>query len=104
MEEKMTKINLKPTPGYVLIEQEETVRKTSSGIVLPESHEDKPSKGKVLAVGKAESCDCKDKGCIEVPCKAGDVVIYKKWGGNEYKVNDKEYMFIKFEDILAIEE
>ncbi len=97
----MTKINLKPTAGYVLISPEEAVKKTSSGIVLPESHDEKPQKGKVLAVGPAEKCgkECK----CEIPCKVGDVVVYKKWGGNEYKVDEKELMFIKFEDIMAVE-
>lgn len=99
----MAKINLKPTPGYVLVEPTEAVKQTSSGIVLPESHEDKPSKGKVLAVGGPEKCQGKDDCKCEAPCKAGDLVVYKKWGGNEYKVNDKEYLFIKFEDILAVE-
>lgn len=98
----MTKINLKPSPGYVLIEPQEAVKKTSSGIVLPESHDEKPQKGKVLAVGPAE--DCKDKCACKPPCKSGEVVIYKKWGGNEYKVGDKEYLFVEFKDILAVEE
>jgi len=100
----MTKPKLKPTAGYVLIDPEEAVRKTSSGIVLPESHDEKPQKGKVLAVGPAENCGCGDDKCKrEAPCKVGDVVIYKKWGGNEYKVGDKELLFIKFEDIMAVE-
>ena len=99
----MTKTNLKPTAGYVLIEPEEAVKQTSSGIVLPESHDEKPQKGKVLAVGPAD-CDCGDKKCTcEPPCKVGETVIYKKWGGNEYKVDGKELMFIKFEDIMAVE-
>jgi len=99
----MAKINLKPAAGYVLIEPEEAVRKTSSGIVLPESHDEKPQKGKVLAVGPAENCG-EDKKCRgEAPCRVGDTVIYKKWGGNEYKVGEKELMFIKFEDIMAVE-
>jgi len=97
----MAKINLKPTAGYVLIEPEEAVKKTSSGIVLPESHDEKPQKGKVLAVGPAEKGD-KDCQC-KPPCKVGEVVVYKKWGGNEYKVGEKELMFIKFEDIMAVE-
>ncbi len=100
----MTKINLKPAPGYLLIEPVEAVKKTASGIVLPESHDEKPSKGKVLAVGPKTECDCKDKGVYEAPCKQGDIVVYKKWGGNEYKVEDKEYLFVEFKDILAIEE
>ncbi len=98
----MVKINLKPTAGYVLIEPEEAVKKTSSGIVLPESHDEKPQKGKVLAVGPAE--DCGDKKCLcKPPCKVGDIVIYKKWGGNEYNLDSRELMFIKFEDIMAVE-
>lgn len=99
----MAKVNLKPTAGYVLIEPEEAVKKTSSGIVLPESHDEKPQKGKVLAVGSAELCNCGDKGERKSPCKVGEVVIYKRWGGNEYKVGEKELMFIKFEDIMAVE-
>lgn len=100
----MAKVNLKPAPGYILVEPEEAMKQTSSGIVLPESHDEKPQKGKVLAVGGAAACGCGDTKCkCEAPCKAGDVVVYKKWGGNEYKVDAKELMFIKFEDVLAIE-
>jgi len=99
----MAKINLKPTAGYVLIEPQEAVKQTSSGIVLPESHDEKPQKGKVLAAGPEEKCSGKDNCTGKAPCKVGDIVIYKKWGGNEYKIGDKEYLFIKFEDIMAIE-
>jgi len=95
------KVNLKPTAGYVLIEPEEALKKTSSGIVLPESVDEKPQKGKVLAVGPDEKTG---EGKREAPCKVGEVVVYKKWGGNEYKIGDKEYLFIKFEDIMAVEE
>lgn len=99
----MTKINVKPTSGYILIEPQEAVKQTSSGIVLPESHDEKPQKGKVLAIGPDEKCDCKEKCTGKAPCKIGDVVIYKKWGGNEYKIDDKEYLFVEFKDILAVE-
>ena len=99
----MTKLNLKPTPGYLLIEPVEADRKTASGIVLPESHEEKPQRGKVLAVGASEACDCGKECKKETPCKTGDIVIYKQWGGNEVKIEGKEYLFVKFEDILAVE-
>lgn len=97
----MKKIGLKPTAGYVLVEPVESEKQTSSGIVLPESHEEKPSKGKVLKVGGAIYAEGHE---TLSPAKVGDVVVYKKWGGNEYKIEDKELLFIKFEDILAIEE
>ena len=102
----MTKINLKPTSGYLLIEPLEKELKTSSGIYLPDNAGEKPQKGKVIAVGSDTNCDCKSGDCCKVssPAKLNDVVLYKKWGGNEIKIDNKEYTFIKFEDILAIEE
>ncbi len=95
-------VSLKITPasGYILVEPTKTERKTASGIVLPDSHEEKPQKGKVLAVGGAEITEIGVK--REAPCKVGETVIYKEWGGNEYKEGEKEYLFIKFEDILGI--
>lgn len=97
----MTKLNLKPTAGYLLIEPLEKEVKTASGIYLPENAGEKPQKGKVLAAGPAEVTE---KGASKAsPCKTGDTVLYKKWGGNEVKIEGKEYLFVKFEDILAIE-
>ena len=95
----MNKIKIKPSPGYVLVEPAKIEKKTPSGIVLPDSHEEKPRKGKVLAVGAAEITESGGK--REAPCKVGETVIYKEWGGNEYKEGSKEYLFIKFEDILG---
>jgi chaperonin GroES len=96
----MTKLNLKPTAGYLLIEPLEKEVKTASGIYLPDNAGEKPQKGKVLAVGKAIYQDGKE---IKAPAKLNDVVFYKKWGGNDVKIEGKEYLFVKFEDVLAIE-
>lgn len=101
MNAKMTKLNLKPTSGYLLIEPLEKEVKTASGIYLPENAGEKPQKGKILAVGDAEITE---KGTKRTsPVKVGDTVIYKKWGGNEVKIEGKEYLFVKFEDVLAVE-
>ena len=94
------KINLKPTAGHVLVEPAEIARKTDSGIYLPETSEEKPQKGKVLAVGSDEITQSGVK--KKSPVKVGDIVIYKKWGGSEVKIDGKEYLFSKFEDILAV--
>lgn len=122
---------IQPTKGYVLVEPAKVEEKTVSGIILPENDSEKPQHGVVLAIGEASCCcsnDCKcDNSCscgdecgcgcedkkeesccssescsCEVPVKIGDKVIYKKWGGNEFKIDDIEYQFLKFEDILAI--
>lgn len=101
----MSKLNLKPTAGYILIEPLEKEVKTSSGIYLPENAGEKPQKGKVVAIGPATCSECKGGSCCmtDSPAKVGDTVLYKKWGGNEVKVEGKEYLFVKFEDILAVE-
>ena len=97
----MTKLNLKPTAGYLLIEPLDKETKTASGIYLPDNSGEKPQKGKVLAIGSALLQDGQK---IESPAKVDEIVLYKKWGGNEVKIEGKEYLFVKFEDILAIEE
>ncbi len=97
----MTKLKLKPTPGYLLVEPLEKEVKTASGIYLPESAGEKPQKGKVLAVGAPETTEKGNKRTS--PVKENDVVIYKKWGGNEVKIGSVEYLFVKFEDVLAVE-
>jgi len=92
----MAKLKLKPTAGYLLIEPLEAETKTAGGIYIPDTASEKPQKGKVLATGVAT----KDE---KSPCKVGNTVIYKKWGGNEVKIDGKEYLFVKFEDVLAVE-
>jgi len=97
---KMTASGLQPLPGYVLVEPAAAQTKTDSGIYLPDSHDEKPQQGTVLAVGSTWVTDQGAK--IESPVKKGDQVVYKKWGGNDVKIADIEYQFLKFEDILAV--
>jgi len=93
---------LKPMPGYALIEPVELEKKTAAGIVLPDIHDEKSQKGKVIALGGPQTTDSGRK--ITPEFKIGETVIYKKWGGDEVKfgVSGKEFIFVKFEDILAI--
>ena len=97
----MGKLNIKPTAGYVLIETLEAETKTASGIYLPDNASEKPQKGKVIAVGASVFSDNHE---VKSPAKLNDVVYYKKWGGNEVKISGCEYLFVKFEDVLAVEE
>lgn len=97
----MAKINLKPTAGYALIEPLEAERKTPSGIVLPDTHEEKPQKGKVVSLGGPQVLE--NGTTLKAEFKVGDVVVYSKWAGKEYKIGNIEYLFVKFEDILAVE-
>jgi len=99
----MSEISVKkiqPLSGYILVEPAKVETQTASGLYLPENSSEKPQYGTVLAVGDSiwES-GVKE---IKAPVKVGQTVIYKKWGGNEYKIGDTEYQFLKFEDVLAI--
>jgi chaperonin GroES len=95
----VAKVN--PTAGYLLIEPAEQSKQTASGIYLADNASgEKPQTGTVLAVGPEEVTDSGLK--KTPPAKKGDKVIYKKWGGNEVKIDNKEYLFVKAEDILAV--
>jgi chaperonin GroES len=91
---------LQPAPGYLLVEPAKQDKKTDSGIYLPDSHDDKPQYGKVLAVG--DDLTTTEGTKLKSPAKKGDVVVYKKWGGNDVTIDRVEYQFLKFDDILAI--
>lgn len=94
------KVSLQPAAGYLLLSPAERETKTASGIYLPETTGDKPQRGEVVAVGADEITDHGAK--KTAPVKVGDSVIFKKWGTNEVKFEGVEYLFVKFEDILAI--
>jgi chaperonin GroES len=93
---------MKITPLFdiVLIESQEAESKTASGIILPDSAKEKPQTGKVIAVGKGKVTPKGEK--QEMVVKVGDIVMYKKWGGNEVKVEGKEMTLVSQDDILAI--
>jgi chaperonin GroES len=95
------KMKIVPLADYVLIEPIKEEEKTKAGILLPESAEkEKPEKGKVIAVGPGRR---DEKGnLIPVSVKVGQTVLFKKYGPDEIKVDDKEYLICKEEDILAI--
>jgi len=85
-------MNIKPLGARVLIEVKEAETKTASGIIIPDSAQEKQPRGTVLAIGNDKT--------IEV--KVGDVVIYSKFSGNEIKENGKSYMIVKNEDLIAV--
>ena len=85
---------LKPLAGYVLIEPAPKETKTASGIVLPESAEEKPQEGRVMAVGDSK----------EIKVKKNQKIIFNRYGGTEVKINNEEYLIVKNEDVLAIVE
>ena len=90
---------IKPLFDFVLIEPLEKETTLPSGIVIPDSAKEKPQEGKVIAVGSGKMDDGK---FISMTVKVGDVVMYKKWGGTEVKIDGKEHLLVREEDLLAV--
>lgn len=97
---QVTSKSVKPLFDYVLIKPLEDETKTPSGILLPETAKEKPQVGQVMAVGRGGVTD--DGKTIVMVVKAGQKVMYKKWGGNEIKVDGKEWILVEQKDIMAV--
>ena len=86
--------------GYILVQPSEAEGRTASGIILPESAQEKPAQGTVIACG--DEMVFENGKTLKCPVKVGEKVVYKKWGGDEIKVDVKELKLVKFDDLMAI--
>jgi chaperonin GroES len=93
---------IKPLGDHLLIEPLERETKLPSGIVIPDTVKEKPQEGKVLAVGPGKKDE--NGNLIPLELKEGDIVMFKKWGGTEIKINGKDLLLVKEEDVLALVE
>ena len=88
-------LKIQPLSDRVLVEPQAAETKTASGLFIPDSAKEKPQQGKVVAVGKGK----KDH---DMTVKVGDVVLYGKYSGSELKLDGKDYLIMREDDILAI--
>ncbi len=93
---------LKPLGDRVLVEPLEPEAKSAGGIYLPEGAQEAPRAGKVVAVGPGRKTD--EGKVVPVDVKVGDIVMYTKYGGNEIKIDGKEYLLVDEHSLLAIQE
>ena len=91
---------IKPLDDRVLVKPTEAESKTASGIYLPDSAQEKPTHGKVVAVGPGKLNDDGDRTALEV--KKGDTVIYGKYSGTEVDVDGKAHVILRESEILAV--
>ncbi len=93
---------IRPLHDRVLVKRIQEEEKTAGGIIIPDSAKEKPTRGKVVAVGQGG----RDEAGKVVPLdvKKGDVVLFAKWGGTEIKIDGEEYLIMKEADIMAVEE
>ncbi len=93
-------MKIRPLHDRILVERLEEEEKTKSGIVIPDSAKEKPQKGKVIAVGSGKINEKGER--VKMDVKEGDQILFEKYGGNEIKVDDKELLIMREEDVLAV--
>jgi chaperonin GroES len=91
-------MKLQPIGKRIVIKKVEAEKTTSSGIVLPQSAQEKPQYAEVVAISEDVINDEEVKSVLEV----GDKVIYSQYSGTDVKLDDEEYIVIKYEDVLAV--
>lgn len=98
----MATTKVKPLHDRVLIKREEEERKTSGGIVIPDTAKEKPIRGSVVAVGTGKRLDNGE--ICALTLKVGQKVLFGKYAGTEVKIGDTEYVIMREDDIMAIVE
>jgi len=93
------KINVRPLDDRVIVSPLEAEETTAGGIVLPDSAQEKPQRGTIVAVGPGRLLDTGERGALSV--EVGDEVIYGKYGGSDIEVDDSELKILRESDILA---
>ncbi|MBQ9104251.1 MAG: co-chaperone GroES [Clostridia bacterium] len=94
-------MKVKPLFDKIVVESVESEEKTKSGFILPSASQEKQQMAKVVAVGPGGIIDGKE---IVMQVKVGDIVLYSKYSGSEFKVDGKELTIIRQSDVLAIVE
>ena len=93
-------MNIRPLQDRVVIKRLSEEEKTKGGIIIPDTAKEKPSEGKVIAVGLGRVSDSGEKIPLEV--KKGDKVLFGKYSGTEIKIDSEEHLILREEDILAV--
>lgn len=93
-------MKFRPLHDRVLVERVKEESKTAGGIIIPDTAKEKPSEGKVVAVGPGVRGD--DGKFVALDVKKGDVVLFGKWGGTEVTIDGKELLIMKESDIMGI--
>jgi chaperonin GroES len=91
----MAELNIKPLADRVVVEPAPAETKTASGLIIPDTAQEKPQQGKIVAVGNGK----KDE---PMTVKVGDMVLYGKFAGTEVKLDGGDYLIMRESDILAI--
>jgi chaperonin GroES len=95
-------MNIRPLHDRIIVERLEEETKTASGIIIPDSAKEKPQQGKVIAVGKGKMTE--DGKILPLDVKVGNKVLFGKYSGTEIKIEGKEYLMMREDDVLGVVE
>lgn len=93
-------MKLKPIGDKIIVERIEPESKTKGGIVLPDTAKEKPKEGKIIAIGEGKLLDNGSR--VAPSVKVGEKIIFSSFAGSEVKIDNKEYLIMNEEDILAV--
>ena len=96
----MAKMKFRPLHDRVVVRRVNAEEKTAGGIILPDSAQEKPSEGEVVAVGSGARNEAGK--LVELDVKKGDIVLFGKWSGTEVQVSGEELLIMKESDIMGI--
>ena len=95
-------MNIRPLHDRIIVERLEEETMTASGIIIPDSAKEKPQEGTVVAVGKGKVTE--DDKVLALDVKVGDKVLFGKYSGTEVKLDGKEFLMMREDDILGVVE
>jgi chaperonin GroES len=93
-------MKIRPLNDRILVKRLEEEEKTAGGIIIPDSAKEKPAEGEIVAVGPGKMNDGGDRVAMDV--KAGDRVLFSKYGGTDVKLDGEDYLIMREDDILGV--
>jgi chaperonin GroES len=93
-------MNVRPLHDRVLVKRIEEKEVVKGGIIIPDTAKEKPMEGEVVAAGPGKTTDSGQRAALDV--KAGDRILFGKYSGTEIKIDDKEYLIMREDEILAV--
>lgn len=93
-------MKLHPLHDRIVVKRTDEEKKSAGGIVIPDTAKEKPTRGKVIAVGKGKVLENGQVRALEV--KVGDVVLFGKYSGNEVELGDEKYVIMREDDVMGI--
>ena len=95
-------MKIRPLHDRIIVERLEEETKTAAGIIIPDSAKEKPQQGNVIAVGKGKTTE--DGKIMPLDVKVGDKVLFGKYAGTDIKLDGKEYLMMREDDVLGVVE